>query len=83
MINPGCRGEETIVSFLGYRNDIPSLISSSEFVVHCTFLDNLPMIIIETISLKKALICSKVGGIPEMVCEKSLFLNSRYSFIWY
>lgn len=62
--------ENTNIEYLGYRNkdEIKSLIDNAYFIVipsEC--YENNPMTIIETFSLGKPVIGSKLGGIPELV----------------
>lgn len=57
------------IKFLGNRHDVPELISNADIVVLPSLQDNLPFSIIESQSLGKPVIASRVGGIVEMIEE--------------
>ncbi|MNP10683.1 N,N'-diacetylbacillosaminyl-diphospho-undecaprenol alpha-1,3-N-acetylgalactosaminyltransferase [compost metagenome] len=55
------------IQLLGNRPDVPQLISNADIVVLPSLQDNLPFSIIESQSLGKPVIASRVGGIVEMI----------------
>ncbi|MCM8764659.1 MAG: glycosyltransferase, partial [Candidatus Omnitrophica bacterium] len=55
------------VIFLGYRNDIPQLISESDVVVLPSLWEGLPNIVLEAMAMKKPVITTNVGGSSEIV----------------
>ncbi|MBA9084538.1 glycosyltransferase involved in cell wall biosynthesis [Fontibacillus solani] len=55
------------IMLLGNRTDVPQLISKADIVVLPSLQDNLPFSIIESQSLGKPVIASRVGGIVEMI----------------
>lgn len=55
------------VKFLGNRSDVPQLISNADIVVLPSLQDNLPFSIIESQSLGKPVVASRIGGIVEMI----------------
>lgn len=57
------------IEFMGNRQDVPRLISNADIVVLPSLQDNLPFSIIESQSLGKPVIASRVGGIVEMIEE--------------
>ncbi|MCM8764175.1 MAG: glycosyltransferase [Candidatus Omnitrophica bacterium] len=55
------------VIFLGYRNDIPQLISESDVVVLPSLWEGMPNILLEAMAMKKPVIATDVGGSSEIV----------------
>jgi glycosyltransferase involved in cell wall biosynthesis len=60
-------GLERCIIFLGKRDDIPSLLSNSDIIVHPSLLDNQPLSVIEAQIAGKPVIVSDAGGLPEMI----------------
>ena len=59
----GLRG----VSFLGHRDDVARILSSSDIYVLPTTSDTLPISIIEAMFAGKAIVSTRCGGIPELI----------------
>lgn len=60
------------VELLGYRQteDLQNLIRKARFVVAPSeWYENSPLVILEAMALGKAVVASKIGGIPELVQE--------------
>ncbi|MFK5894401.1 MAG: glycosyltransferase family 4 protein, partial [Pseudomonadota bacterium] len=60
------------VEFLGYKsgNELINLVSNSSFsLITSIVYENCPMSILESFALGKAVIGSKIGGIPELINE--------------
>lgn len=55
------------VSFIGYREDVPRLLASVDFVVHPSHADALPTALLHAISGGVPVVATDVGGIPEIV----------------
>jgi glycosyltransferase involved in cell wall biosynthesis len=55
------------VSFLGNRDDVPSLLNQSDIFVLPSLQDNQPFAIMEAQVAGKPVVVSDAGGIPEMV----------------
>jgi glycosyltransferase involved in cell wall biosynthesis len=55
------------VRFLGYRRDIPELISSFDAYVLPSLWEGLPLALIEALAIGKPVICTNVGGNPEII----------------
>lgn len=58
------------VFYLGYRNDIPSILASIDLLVVSSILpDPLPTVILEAMASSKPVISTKQGGALEMIVE--------------
>jgi glycosyltransferase involved in cell wall biosynthesis len=55
------------VLFLGYRRDVPDLVSSYDAYVLPSLWEGLPLALIEALAIGKPVICTRVGGNPEIV----------------
>jgi glycosyltransferase EpsD len=70
------------VFLLGYRKDIPELISISDLVVSTSKQEGLPINILEALHLNKIVLMSKVRGhidISSGLLDEMLFLNNSFS----
>jgi glycosyltransferase involved in cell wall biosynthesis len=57
----------TDVRFLGFRNDVPDLLAASDFFVLPSRGEGFPMSILEAMSHRLPVVCTPVGGNPELV----------------
>ncbi|MCI0529753.1 MAG: glycosyltransferase, partial [Nitrospira sp.] len=55
------------VRFLGFREDVPSLLQAMDVFVLPSVSEGLPLSILEAMALGKPVVASSVGGIPEIV----------------
>jgi len=55
------------VIFGGWRNDVDQLIGLLDLVVIPSITEGLPLVALEALEKKKALIASRVGGLPEVI----------------
>lgn len=69
------------IRFFGYRNDVVGLIKMADIVVHCSYLDNLPMFILEALACNKYVICNRIGGVPEINNKKLIITNNFFEFL--
>ena len=53
--------------YLGYRNDIPSLLSQAKVFVHPSLEEGMGQILVEAMLAKVPIVASNVGGIPEVI----------------
>lgn len=53
--------------FTGYRNDVPRLLAAMDMSVLCTHREGFPLSILESMALRKPVIATSVGGVPEIV----------------
>jgi glycosyltransferase involved in cell wall biosynthesis len=62
-----CRGLGCAARFPGFVSDLPRWMTAADMVVAPSHVEPLGNVILETMSLARAVIGSDVGGIPEMV----------------
>jgi len=55
------------VRLLGHRRDIPELLAASDLVVLPTLSEALPTVAMEAAAAGRAMVASRVGGVPEVV----------------
>ena len=55
------------VQFLGYRNDILSLMTNSDVIVLLSKREGMPNVIIEAMGIGSIVVATNVGGIPEII----------------
>jgi glycosyltransferase involved in cell wall biosynthesis len=61
-------GLEAAIVFAGYRNNVRELLSGCDFVILPSIShEDFPISILETMSASKAVVASRVSGIPEQV----------------
>ncbi|MBI2732614.1 MAG: glycosyltransferase family 4 protein [Aquabacterium sp.] len=57
------------VRFLGFRNDVPDILAASDIFVLPSRAEGLPMSILEAMSHRLPVVCTPVGGNPELVLD--------------
>ena len=67
-------GQEKQVYLLGYRSDVPNILSGSDIFLICTRHETLCISVLEASGAGLPVVASKVGGIPEIVSENGGFL---------
>jgi glycosyltransferase involved in cell wall biosynthesis len=55
--------------FLGYRSDIPELVSAYDLYVLSSLWEGLPLALLEALAIGKPIVATRVGGNPEIVEE--------------
>ncbi len=53
--------------FTGHRTDVPRLIAAMDLCVLCTHREGFPLSILETMAMRKPVVATAVGGIPEII----------------
>ena len=61
---------ETRVTFLGYRDDIPNLLSAADLFLFPSYQEGLPFAILEAMVHGLPIVASDTGGIPEMITHE-------------
>lgn len=59
-----------VVSFLGHRGDVASLMNQSSLVVVPSLREPFGVVLIEALALGKPVVATRVGGIPEIVEDR-------------
>jgi glycosyltransferase involved in cell wall biosynthesis len=55
------------VHFLGWRSDVPAVMARADIVALTSRNEGMPRVLIEAMALRKPLLATKVGGIPEVI----------------
>lgn len=58
------------VRFLGYQENIPSLLSASDLFVFPTLNDALPTVLLEAMAAGLPVVATNVGGVPEIIVHE-------------
>lgn len=62
-------GLEDKVLFLGYRRDIPELLSAMDVFVLSSRWEGLPVAVLEAMAMAKPVVATDVGGVSELVVD--------------
>jgi glycosyltransferase involved in cell wall biosynthesis len=58
------------VFILGYREDIPQILSAMDLLIHCPSENSgLPQMVLQALAMGKPVVATKVGAIPEAVFD--------------
>lgn len=63
-------GIQSSVVFVGQRNDIPGVYASFDVVVLPSLTEAMPLAVLEALAAKRAVVASRVGGIPLMILHE-------------
>ncbi len=62
-------GINDYISLMGQRSDIPSILAKVDIFVMPSHWEGLPMALLEAMAMSKAVIASRVGGIPDVITD--------------
>ncbi|OYV30117.1 MAG: group 1 glycosyl transferase, partial [Thiomonas sp. 20-64-5] len=62
-------GLENGVIFTGMRKDVPRLVAALDVFVMSSHWEGLPIALLEAMASSKAVLCTRVGGIPDVVID--------------
>ena len=60
-------GVADCVHFLGWRNDVPRIISASTMVILPSHTEGMPRCVMEAMALRRPVAATPVGAVPEMI----------------
>lgn len=63
------RGLQDSVKFTGYRKDPLDIVEALDVIVLTSFSEGLPVTLLEAMALRKPVVATRVGGVPEVVKE--------------
>jgi len=63
-------GIQHAVFFLGFRQDVATLMGASDFIVLPSLEEGLPVVVLEALALARPVVATAVGGVPEVVKHK-------------
>lgn len=55
------------IHFLGFKDNATNIISESDILILPSRTEGIPLVLLEAMALRKLVIASKVGGIPEVI----------------
>jgi glycosyltransferase involved in cell wall biosynthesis len=71
-------GVSDVVEFLGYTQDVQSLLASSRFLVHTSDSEGYPNVILEAMSCGRAVVATDAGDVRSLVADgRTGFIVSR------
>ncbi len=57
------------VQFMGYRDDIPSLLSSSHVLLLTSIFEGTPNVVLEAMAVGRAVVAMAAGDVPRLICD--------------
>jgi glycosyltransferase involved in cell wall biosynthesis len=57
------------VVFAGYRDDVPALLAAADIFVLPSWVEGLPLTVLEAMAAGRPVVASRVGGTPEVVAD--------------
>lgn len=72
-------GLQDCVIFTGMRTDVPRLVAAMDVFVMSSHWEGLPIALLEAMASSKAVLCTRVGGIPDVVVDgdNGLLVDAR------
>ncbi len=63
-------GLRSNVVFTGLRQDAISIVAASDAFVLPSRAEGLPIVVLEAMALEKPVVATRVGGVPEVICDQ-------------
>ena len=57
------------IKFLGFQEDVMGIIQTFDIFAMTSLHEGIPMALLEAMSMKKPIVATNVGGIPEIICD--------------
>src|SRR5438445_731674 len=57
------------VCFLGRRDDIPAILARADLVVHPSWAEGFPNVVLEAMCAARPVVATRVGGCPELLTD--------------
>jgi glycosyltransferase involved in cell wall biosynthesis len=57
------------IRFLGFRHDVPDLLSAADFFVLSSLQEGLPLAVLEAMAHRLPVVATSVGGVPEVLTD--------------
>jgi glycosyltransferase involved in cell wall biosynthesis len=64
-------GIESNVVFLGFRADVPEILSALDVLLFPSLMEAMPMALLEAMAMRLPIVATNVGGIPEVLGKGS------------
>ncbi|MCC7355252.1 MAG: glycosyltransferase family 4 protein [Anaerolineae bacterium] len=58
------------VDFLGYRDDVPSLLAACDLVAVPSLEESFGMVVLEALAAARPVVATRVGGVPEVMADR-------------
>jgi len=62
-------GVDSAALFLGYREDVREIIPLIEVVIFPSWREGIPIALLESMALKRAVVATRVGGMPDVIVD--------------
>lgn len=63
-------GLSRVVHFLGFRGDVSTVLAALDVYVMCSRHEGIPTSLLEAMALEVPAVCTRVGGIPEVIDDE-------------
>jgi glycosyltransferase involved in cell wall biosynthesis len=65
-------GLQNEVFLLGYREDIPEILSAMDLLIHCSYAnEGVPQAVLQAMSMERPVVATRVGAVSEAVRDGS------------
>lgn len=60
-------GLDDVIVFLGRRDDARAFLATADVVVNPSDVEGLPVVVLEAMALRRAIVATSVGGVPDLI----------------